>query len=144
MGLGTYQPAPVSAGLDDLLGLGSDGLLGDIGGATSPPTVMMQASGSGQFVGGIPPSSNSPFGAPLAPILNQTPPLNITPPNVPVPAVNFTTGPPIAAPNAAAAISSANPFSSLSDIFGTAPNSTPVFGSQVGYVAPKSVYFGLL
>lgn len=39
MGMTSYQPAPMSSGLDDLLGLGSDGLLGDVGGATSPPTV---------------------------------------------------------------------------------------------------------
>lgn len=42
--MGSYQPAPMSSGLDDLLGLGSDGLLGDVGGTYSPPTLPTQVS----------------------------------------------------------------------------------------------------
>ncbi|VDN07577.1 unnamed protein product [Thelazia callipaeda] len=43
-GMDTYQPAPISSGLDDLLGLGSDGLLGDVGGigGSSPLTIPAQ------------------------------------------------------------------------------------------------------
>lgn len=49
----SYQPAPMSSGLDDLLGLGSDGLLGDsVSGTVSPPTVQQApppAPGGGMF-----------------------------------------------------------------------------------------------
>lgn len=56
MGMNSYQPAPMSSGLDDLLGLGSDGLLGDIGGTTSPSTVPAPAPVStGNIFGGVPP-----------------------------------------------------------------------------------------
>lgn len=55
----SYQPAPISSGLDDLLGLGSDGLLGDVGGTTSPPTIQTQipvppTSGVGGIFGAAP------------------------------------------------------------------------------------------
>ncbi|VDM49049.1 unnamed protein product [Toxocara canis] len=123
LGLGSYQPAPMSAGLDDLLGLGSDGLLGDIGGTTSPPTVQMPSavpiSGSGGF--GV--ASAGPFGA--APSMMPAAP----------PAVVATAS--AAIPSAAAA---ANPFTGLGDLFGTTPNSAPLAGTQVSYVAPKAVW----
>lgn len=45
----SYRPAPMSSGLDDLLGLGSDGLLGDVGGASSPPINPPQANIGGVF-----------------------------------------------------------------------------------------------
>lgn len=53
----SYQPAPMSSGLDDLLGLGSDGLLGDVGGTSSSPIIPAQASLPEPNIGGI-------FGAP--------------------------------------------------------------------------------
>ncbi len=39
MGGGYQTSGAVPSGLDDLLGLGSEGLLGDIAGTASPPTV---------------------------------------------------------------------------------------------------------
>lgn len=59
----SYQPAPMSSGLDDLLGLGSDGLLGDVGG-TSSPTIPVQVPLPQANTGGI---FGAPPPAPVAP-----------------------------------------------------------------------------
>lgn len=117
--MGSYQPAPISSGLDDLLGLGSDGLLGDIGGTTSPPTVQMQPT--------IPMSGSGGFGAPPAPFGAAPLAMPVAPAVIPTAAV---------APAAAA-----NPFAGLGDIFGTAAAAPSFLGAQVSYVAPKAVNF---
>lgn len=49
----SYQPAPISSGLDDLLGLGSDGLLGDVGGTSSSPIMTAQVSLPEASAGGV-------------------------------------------------------------------------------------------
>uniref|UniRef100_A0A9J2Q7C6 Clathrin adaptor alpha/beta/gamma-adaptin appendage Ig-like subdomain domain-containing protein n=1 Tax=Ascaris lumbricoides TaxID=6252 RepID=A0A9J2Q7C6_ASCLU len=118
LGMGSYQPAPISSGLDDLLGLGSDGLLGDIGGTTSPPTVQMQPT--------IPMSGSGGFGAPPAPFGAAPLAMPVAPAVIPTAAV---------APAAAA-----NPFAGLGDIFGSAAAAPSFLGAQVSYVAPKAVW----
>ncbi|OZC05497.1 hypothetical protein X798_07529, partial [Onchocerca flexuosa] len=122
--MGSYQPAPMSSGLDDLLGLGSDGLLGDVGGTYSPPTIPTQGSLPQTNTGGI-------FGAP--------PPAPIPP----APAVSFgqTTMPSVglAAP-APVTASVSNPFTSLNDLFGGPAMDVSVLPGQTGYVAPKTVW----
>lgn len=64
----SYQAAPMASGLDDLLGLGSDGLLGGdttgMFGTTSPPTI-----------GGMP-----GFGVPTPPIVPPAPAAPMMPP----------------------------------------------------------------
>uniref|UniRef100_A0A1I8EMD3 AP complex subunit beta n=1 Tax=Wuchereria bancrofti TaxID=6293 RepID=A0A1I8EMD3_WUCBA len=115
-GMDSYQPAPMSSGLDDLLGLGSDGLLGDIGGTSSSPTIPAQVSLPQANTGGI-------FGAP-APV--SIPPASAFPfAQTAVP----STGLPPSAPLTTAA---SNPFTNLNDLFGG-----PVMGAPVWLEASK-------
>uniref|UniRef100_A0A0N5AY96 AP complex subunit beta n=1 Tax=Syphacia muris TaxID=451379 RepID=A0A0N5AY96_9BILA len=76
-GINSYQPAPMSSGLDDLLGLGSDGLLGDVGGGAtvSPLTVPSVAPSTGP-VSATPAATNNNTFAGISPFVStaQIPP----------------------------------------------------------------------
>uniref|UniRef100_A0A915PPI6 AP complex subunit beta n=1 Tax=Setaria digitata TaxID=48799 RepID=A0A915PPI6_9BILA len=122
-GMDSYQPAPMSSGLDDLLGLGSDGLLGDVSGTVSSPTVPAQ----------ILPQTNAGviFGAP--------PPMPVPP--APAPSFAQSTVPSSGlAPPAPTITAASNPFTGLSDLFGGSVVETPMLSGSVGYVAPKTVW----
>ncbi|MCP9257594.1 AP-2 complex subunit beta [Dirofilaria immitis] len=101
-GVDSYQPAPMSSGLDDLLGLGSDGLLGDVGGTISPPTIPTQVSLSQTNTGGI-------FGAPPPAPLPPTSAFSTGQTTLPSTGLAPSTVTP-----ATAAVS--NPFTSLNDL----------------------------
>uniref|UniRef100_A0A0R3RXU5 AP complex subunit beta n=1 Tax=Elaeophora elaphi TaxID=1147741 RepID=A0A0R3RXU5_9BILA len=123
-GMDSYQPAPMSSGLDDLLGLGSDGLLGDIGGTSSPPTIPAQVSFPQTNAGAI-------FGT-AAPV-----------PVPPAPAFSFAqTTVPSAGIALTAPVTTAvsNPFTSLNDLFGGPVTGAALLSGQTGYVAPKTVW----
>uniref|UniRef100_A0A1I7ZGW8 AP complex subunit beta n=1 Tax=Steinernema glaseri TaxID=37863 RepID=A0A1I7ZGW8_9BILA len=69
----SYQPAPMCSGLDDLLGLGSDGLL-DAAGTTSPPTVVggtMSAASIFDHIAPVPvaPTTTAPTFDPLGSLM---------------------------------------------------------------------------
>lgn len=116
MGLGSYQLAPVSSGLDDLLGLGSDGLLGDISGAISPPTVLTQSSAPSFGIV----NAAQPFGQSAQPFASVMPP-------------TASTGLPVIP-------ASSNPFTpEFGDIFGVCSTASSAIGIQSGYIAPKAV-----
>ncbi|KAK6102573.1 Adaptin N terminal region family protein [Brugia pahangi] len=123
-GMDSYQPAPMSSGLDDLLGLGSDGLLGDIGGTSSSPTIPAQASLPQANTGGI-------FGAPAPVSIPPAPTFPFAQTAVP------STGLPPSAPITTAV---SNPFTNLNDLFGGPVMGAPLLSGQTGYVAPKTVW----
>ncbi|EJD76632.1 APB-1 protein [Loa loa] len=129
-GMDSYQPAPMSSGLDDLLGLGSDGLLGDVGGTSSPPTIPTQISLPQANIGGT-------FGAPTPVSVPPAPPFSFAQMTAPstglAPSAGLVTSAPITT-----AVS--NPFTGLNDLFGGSIMGAPILSSQTGYVAPKTVW----
>ncbi|MFH4974034.1 hypothetical protein AB6A40_000743 [Gnathostoma spinigerum] len=120
MGMSPYQPAPMSSGLDDLLGLGSDGLLGEMGGTVSPPTIQQQHSVVPNTRGS---SVNDIFGVASAPYYEQPP-------------ATTTQVPPLSS----GVLSPSNPFSSIDDIFGKSLSPGIGIGAPSGYVPPKTVW----
>ncbi|VDN53496.1 unnamed protein product [Dracunculus medinensis] len=104
-------------GLDDLLGLGSDGLLGDISGATSPPTVLTQSSAPSFGIV----NAAQPFGQSAQPFASVMPP-------------TASTGLPVIP-------ASSNPFTpEFGDIFGVCSTASSAIGIQSGYIAPKAIW----
>ncbi|VDK55091.1 unnamed protein product, partial [Gongylonema pulchrum] len=121
LGMDSYQPAPMSSGLDDLLGLGSDGLLGDVGGTTSPPTIQQTQTPA--------PPTNAP-----GIFATHT----IAPPPPTVPSVGQTLLSTDVPPPAPTTTSASNPFTSLGDLFaGPTLGASSALSGQTGYVAPK-------
>ncbi|KAK0400049.1 hypothetical protein QR680_003325 [Steinernema hermaphroditum] len=114
----SYQPGPMSSGLDDLLGLGSDGLL-DTMGTTSPPTVMGGAVNSGNIFDSIVPMTS----APAAPS-STFDPLGSLMPSMPTLA---PTAPSVSQPIAA--------FGDVGDLFSSAP-----MAQSQGYAPPKTMW----
>ncbi|KAL4003750.1 Adaptin N terminal region family protein [Acanthocheilonema viteae] len=123
-GMDSYQPAPMSSGLDDLLGLGSDGLLGDVGGTSSSPIIPAQVSIPEANAGGI-------FCAPAPAPVTAAPAFSFAQTTVPSAGM---------APTAPITTALSNPFTSLNDLFGGPVMSAPILSGQTGYVAPKTVW----
>uniref|UniRef100_A0A8R1TYM3 AP complex subunit beta n=1 Tax=Onchocerca volvulus TaxID=6282 RepID=A0A8R1TYM3_ONCVO len=123
-GMGSYQPAPMSSGLDDLLGLGSDGLLGDVGGTYSPPTLPTQVSLPQTNTSGI-------FGAP--PPAPVPPASAVSSGQAAIPSIGLAAPAPVTNPVS-------NPFTSLNDLFGGPVMDAPILSGQTGYVAPKTIW----
>ncbi|VDK69887.1 unnamed protein product [Litomosoides sigmodontis] len=129
-GMDSYQPAPMSSGLDDLLGLGSDGLLGDVGGTSSSPIMPAQVSLPEATAGGI-------FGVPSSVLVPQATAF-------PLPQICFRCLTVVSsagvATTAPIATTISNPFTNLNDLFGGSAMGAPILSSQTGYVVPKTVW----
>ncbi|TKR77769.1 hypothetical protein L596_018682 [Steinernema carpocapsae] len=115
----TYPSGPVSSTLDDLLGLGTEGILGgDSMGTTSPPTIMSTTTASSIFDSIVPPMATT-TAAPSAPTAAFDPLASLM--SAPV------------APSADAP--SAGAFAGLGDLFGSVPTT-----QSAAFNTPKTLW----